>query len=139
MAVYILLLILVFVLIYALKCAYTALVKPGLKVPSLSNESKYILTLPASVLSEKLKNVELRSEQIVQAYINRIKEVNGLINAVVEPRFEEALDEARKVDKKLENMSENEREAVFKEKVLKYFFPINCNYKIRIVTFNLFK
>ena len=43
--------------------------------------------------------------------------MNGLINAVAESRFEEALDEAREVDKKLENMSEGERKVLFEEKV----------------------
>ncbi|RMB98191.1 hypothetical protein DUI87_25094 [Hirundo rustica rustica] len=39
--------------------------------------------------------------EVVEAYVERIKEVNPLINAVVKDRFEEALQEARQVDKLL--------------------------------------
>lgn len=41
---------------------------------------------------------QLRSEDVVRAYIERIREVNPLINAVVEERFEAAIEEARKAD-----------------------------------------
>ncbi len=97
---------------------YNILTKPGLKVPSIPNKNKAILALPASILVEKLQSGELRSEQIVQAYITRIKEVNGLINAVVQHRFEAALNEGREIDKRLENLSQNERKALFNAKVL---------------------
>ena len=118
MAVYVILLFLLSVLIFALKYAYGVLTKPGLKVPSIPHKSKPILTLPASMLVEKLQNGELRSEQIVQTYIERIKEVNGLINAVVQQRFEAALEEAREVDKRLENLSPKERKVLFNAKVI---------------------
>lgn len=36
--------------------------------------------------------------EICQAYIDRIKQVNPIINAVVENRFQQALKEARNVD-----------------------------------------
>lgn len=36
---------------------------------------------------------------MVKAYINRIKQVNPVINAVVADRFEEALEEAKAIDK----------------------------------------
>lgn len=36
---------------------------------------------------------------MVQAYVNRVREVNPLVNAVVEDRFNDALDEARRADK----------------------------------------
>lgn len=35
----------------------------------------------------------------MKAYISRIDEVNGLLNAVVDSRFAEAIEEARLVDK----------------------------------------
>nr|CAD7454842.1 unnamed protein product [Timema tahoe] len=38
------------------------------------------------------------SEEVVQAYIARAREVNPLLNAVVEERYEAALAEARSVD-----------------------------------------
>lgn len=41
---------------------------------------------------------QISSVQIVQAYIDRIKEVNPLINAVVQDRFEAAIEEAKHAD-----------------------------------------
>lgn len=40
----------------------------------------------------------MTSEEVVQAYIERCREVNPLVNAIVEDRFEEALNEARQID-----------------------------------------
>ncbi|MGK0391363.1 MAG: fatty acid amide hydrolase [Maribacter sp.] len=42
------------------------------------------------------------SFQVVQAFIDRIKEVNPKLNAVVYPRFDEALKEAKEADRLLE-------------------------------------
>lgn len=41
----------------------------------------------------------MTSEEVVQAYVNRVREVNPLVNAVVEDRFNDALEEARRADK----------------------------------------
>ena len=117
MAVYIVLLFLLPLLLFAIKYAYVVLTRPGSKVSGIPYESKAILTLPASKLAKKLQNGELKSEQIVRAYVARIKEVNGLINAVVEERFEVALNEARQVDKQLEELSDDERQDLFDTKV----------------------
>lgn len=58
-----------------------------------------ILVMPAIKLSEKIRRGELKCEQVVEVYIRRIKEVNKVINAVVDSsRFELALEEARKID-----------------------------------------
>lgn len=40
---------------------------------------------------------------VIQSYIERIKQVNPLINAVVEDRFEAALQEAKQVDQDVAN------------------------------------
>jgi len=42
---------------------------------------------------------QLSSEDAVQAYIARVKEVNPYLNAVVEDRFQDAVREAQEVDK----------------------------------------
>lgn len=44
--------------------------------------------------------------EVVTAFIERAKEVNNIINAVVEDRYLEALEEAKQVDKLLQE-SEN--------------------------------
>ncbi|CAG2179042.1 unnamed protein product, partial [Oppiella nova] len=43
----------------------------------------------------------LKSETLVNAYIDRIKSVNPLINALVCDRFESAIEEARQVDRRV--------------------------------------
>uniref|UniRef100_A0A182IVS1 Uncharacterized protein n=1 Tax=Anopheles atroparvus TaxID=41427 RepID=A0A182IVS1_ANOAO len=63
--------------------------------PEIRND---MLNIPAVDLAERIRNKELRSEDVVRAYIERIREVNPLINAVVEERFEAAIEEARKAD-----------------------------------------
>lgn len=65
------------------------------RCPPIANK---LLFLSASEISRKIRQKELSSEELVIAYIERCKEVNPLINAVVATRFEIALQEARKVD-----------------------------------------
>lgn len=54
----------------------------------------------------------MSSYDVVLFYINRIKEVNPILNAVVEDRFAKALEEARSVDEFLQTtkLSEGELE-----------------------------
>lgn len=42
--------------------------------------------------------MQVKSEDVVRAYIERCQEVNPLLNAIVEDRFEDALKEAKQVD-----------------------------------------
>lgn len=48
----------------------------------------------------------MTSEQIISAYIERIKEVNPIINAVVEDRFEAAIEDAKRADRLVQTTSE---------------------------------
>lgn len=48
----------------------------------------------------------MTSEQVVCAYIERIKEVNPIINAVVEDRFEAAIEDAKRADRLVQTTSE---------------------------------
>lgn len=52
----------------------------------------------------------MSSYEVVSFYVNRIKEVNPVINAVVDDRFPEALEEAEKVDEFLQNTKLSEAE-----------------------------
>lgn len=58
--------------------------------------------------------MQVTSEEVVQAYIDRCREVNPLVNAIVEDRFDEALEEARTIDAEIANgtktVEEMERE-----------------------------
>ncbi|KAM6353045.1 LOW QUALITY PROTEIN: fatty-acid amide hydrolase 2 [Alca torda] len=60
-----------------------------------------LLLLPARRLGARLRARQVMCVEVVEAYVERIKEVNPLINAVVKDRFEEALQEAQQVDKLL--------------------------------------
>lgn len=52
----------------------------------------------ATDLAMMIRNQEITSTQLVRACIDRIKEVNSLLNAVADGPFEDALDAARLVD-----------------------------------------
>ncbi|CAH1134605.1 unnamed protein product [Ceutorhynchus assimilis] len=75
-----------------------------------------ILKMPAVELAKKIRRKEMSCLHVVEAYICRIKEVNPLLNAVIEDRFAEALEDAKKVDELVsrKDFLENE-EAVAKE------------------------
>ncbi|CAH2239929.1 jg3360 [Pararge aegeria aegeria] len=58
-----------------------------------------ILFKSATTLAMMIRNRQITSEELVEAYIERCKEVNPYLNAVVEPRYDMALKEARCIDK----------------------------------------
>uniref|UniRef100_A0A182VKT0 TFIIS N-terminal domain-containing protein n=3 Tax=Anopheles merus TaxID=30066 RepID=A0A182VKT0_ANOME len=60
-----------------------------------------LLLLSATVLAERIRKREIRSEDVVRTYIQRCQQVNPLLNAIVEDRFEAALEEAQEVDRQL--------------------------------------
>lgn len=57
-----------------------------------------LLLESASTVALKIRNKKLTSEQVLDSYIERIKEVNPLLNCVVANRFDEARKEARAAD-----------------------------------------
>ncbi|KAL4705184.1 hypothetical protein ACJJTC_018430, partial [Scirpophaga incertulas] len=58
-----------------------------------------ILAESAVALSTKIRNKELKSEELVRACIERIKLVNPVLNAVVDERFDDALNDAKEIDR----------------------------------------
>lgn len=52
-------------------------------------------------------NLQLKSSQVVRAYIDRIKDVNPILNAVSEDRFKDAVKQAEDVDRLLESKSKS--------------------------------
>lgn len=50
--------------------------------------------------------LQVTSEEVVLAYIERIKEVNPIINAVVEDRFEAAIEDAKRADRLIATTTE---------------------------------
>ena len=74
--------------------------KHGVTVRGPANS---ILKLPACVIAQNIKQRHLTCEETIQAFIDRIHQVNPLLNAVVGDRFEEALAEAKHIDKVLDS------------------------------------
>ena len=68
-----------------------------------------LLKISASSLAEKIVQGEVTSHQVVSTFIQRIKEVNPIINAMVDARFAEALAEAEAIDTELEGLDADER------------------------------
>uniref|UniRef100_A0A3B3ZP89 Amidase domain-containing protein n=1 Tax=Periophthalmus magnuspinnatus TaxID=409849 RepID=A0A3B3ZP89_9GOBI len=71
----------------------------GKKLPPVQQP---LLLESATQLARKIRRKEVSSVEVVQAYIDRIQEVNPLINAMVQERFSLALQEAAQVDKLIE-------------------------------------
>lgn len=74
-----------------------------LKPPRLPPITNSLLKESATMLAENIRNGQLSSQEVVQAFIDRIKEVNPFLNAVVEDRFEEALEDAKMCDAMLKS------------------------------------
>ncbi|XP_065214164.1 fatty-acid amide hydrolase 2-B-like isoform X2 [Planococcus citri] len=69
-----------------------------------------ILDLSAVALAKKIRNKELTSEQVTKAFIERCREVNGDLNAIVEERFAAAIEEAKNVDRLIQSDTLSGRE-----------------------------
>ncbi|XP_034936011.1 fatty-acid amide hydrolase 2-A-like, partial [Chelonus insularis] len=87
--------------VFLVKCSTTPFLKMKAfkkikRCPPITNK---ILYIPLYELATKIRRQELTSEEVVTAYIQRCREVNPVINAIVENRFEAALEEARDVDR----------------------------------------
>jgi fatty acid amide hydrolase 2 len=70
------------------------------KCPDLKS-SNHFVTKSAVELAELIRNEEITSYQVVNAYINRIIETNPIINAIIDGPFMDALDEATKIDDRI--------------------------------------
>src|SRR5688572_22643391 len=54
----------------------------------------------AAEIARRIARREISARDVVQAYIDRIEEVNPRLNAVILPRFEEALADASAADER---------------------------------------
>lgn len=69
--------------------------RPPQKIPPVRN----ILLLESALsLAKGIRSRRLTSEEVVRAYIDRIKEVNNLLNCMVVDCFDKAIKEAKEVD-----------------------------------------
>ena len=69
--------------------------RASLKLPPIKNR---ILLLPATTLATKIQSRDLTSYEVCEAFIDRIKSVNDVTNAVVDNRFDDALAQAQSID-----------------------------------------
>ncbi|KAK9702936.1 Amidase [Popillia japonica] len=74
-------------------------------IPKITND---VLKRSATTVAKNIRQKEITCVEVVKAYIERIKEVNPIINAVVEERFSDALKNAETVDKTIANNEFNE-------------------------------
>jgi len=63
-------------------------------------------------LAENIRHGEVTSQEIVDRHIRKIEEVNPQLNAVVETRFAEAMESAKRADEKLATLSGLARETL---------------------------
>ncbi|KAF2354022.1 Amidase signature domain [Trinorchestia longiramus] len=77
---------------------------PGKILPPIRN---LLLLESATSLSAKIRDRKVTSREVVAAFIERIKEINPILNCVVETRFDEALKEAEAIDSELSNTSKD--------------------------------
>uniref|UniRef100_A0A665UXV0 Amidase domain-containing protein n=1 Tax=Echeneis naucrates TaxID=173247 RepID=A0A665UXV0_ECHNA len=88
--------------VFLLLCRLFAPRKPALAGKKLPPAEDPLLLLSATQLAKKIRRKEVSSVEVVQAYIDRIQQVNPLVNAVIKDRFAAALQEAAQVDKLIE-------------------------------------
>ncbi|XP_043501542.1 fatty-acid amide hydrolase 2-like [Polistes fuscatus] len=75
------------------------------KVPPVKNP---LLLESATKLAEKIRTKEVKAEEVVQSFIDRCKEVDKIIHAIVEDRFKEAIEDAKQVDFELESYKDTD-------------------------------
>ncbi|KAK7077966.1 Gamma-butyrobetaine dioxygenase, partial [Halocaridina rubra] len=68
---------------------------PHTPLPPITN---LILLDSASTLAMKIRTKKLTSEEVVKSFIARVKEINPILNCVVDNRFEDALKDAKAAD-----------------------------------------
>ncbi|GIY64321.1 fatty-acid amide hydrolase 2-B [Caerostris darwini] len=76
-------------------------------LPPIDNK---ILLMTAVELAEKIRKRQLSCEEIMRAYVERSSAVHEYVNAVVDERYEDALQEAKAVDAMLAKTTKSEDE-----------------------------
>lgn len=81
--------------------------QPKAVIPPLEKE---FLSYSATKLAKLIRTKQLTSEEVVTAFVERCKIINPILNAIVDERYNDAIQDARNVDKFLATteMSESE-------------------------------
>lgn len=88
--------------------------------PTLHDEHKF-LAKSATDMAVAIRNGDITSTQLIQATINRIREVNGFLNAIVDGPFMEALEQAKLIDERISNKQ------ISAGKLFIWFFIVSLN------------
>ncbi|GAB0099585.1 hypothetical protein DMENIID0001_154690 [Sergentomyia squamirostris] len=82
----------------------------GAKGSSMPPIRDLTLLESATSLAKKIRTGKIRSVDVVQSFIDRIEEINPMLNCVVDRRFEDALRDAAAADKLIESQEYTEAE-----------------------------
>ncbi|TKR92145.1 hypothetical protein L596_006856 [Steinernema carpocapsae] len=106
-----------FPILFFIPSLYYPLVRFGFEIGNFFRKRHFLpkvtdplLLISATKAAELIRNKELKSVDLVNAYICRIKEVNCILNALISDCFQEALKEAAKVDQFMESVDKNSDE-----------------------------
>ena len=100
--------------------------KRGL-IPPVNNK---LLDLSVADLVSGIKRRSFTSEDVVRAYIDRIKQINPLINAVVDERFDAAVAESQSIDQQLQSLSPSQDSEILHKPLLG--IPFTCKDSIAV-------
>ncbi|GFS45973.1 fatty-acid amide hydrolase 2-B [Nephila pilipes] len=92
---------------YVLDFIYGLFMGETKKLPPINNK---ILLLSATELAEKIRKRQLSCEEVMQTYIERAKLVHPYINAAVDERYEDALKDAKNIDRFLASNVKSEED-----------------------------
>ncbi|OQR71527.1 fatty-acid amide hydrolase 2-like [Tropilaelaps mercedesae] len=84
--------------------------------PPLPPPLNPLLLESATELARKIALGQVKSVDVLRAYIHRISEVNPLINAVVDERFQDALEESKNIDDLIARSDESQRQEILRKK-----------------------
>ncbi|GAB6030749.1 Fatty-acid amide hydrolase 2 [Chamberlinius hualienensis] len=90
-----------------------------------------ILLESATTIAQKIRTKEITSEEVVKAFITRINDVNGSINAMVAYRFDKAIQEAQDVDKFLRETNLDENDIENEKPFLGVPYTIKENFQVK--------
>lgn len=106
---------------------YTLVMGRTKRLPPIDNN---ILLMTAIELAEKIRKRELTAEAVMRAYVERCKSVHPLVNAQTDERFDEALAEAKALDKELASGHKTEKELAIEKPLLGV--PFTCKEAIGV-------
>ncbi|XKL69083.1 hypothetical protein PGB90_006852 [Kerria lacca] len=104
------------------------------EIPSVDD---VIIFSSATVLAEKIRTKQLTSERVVSAFIERCRQVNPIVNAIIDERFDDALKDARYVDSLIQRDEINFSELKTKKPLFGIPVTIKGSYKVKGMKFTI--